>query len=64
MEEAEKEMWLELLPTMTEEQKNWLRVNIEGENAAIAQLERKYGKIMVDEEKVKFREMMIKELTA
>lgn len=64
MDESEKAMWLDLLPTMNDEHKNWLRTNIEGENAAIAQLEQKYGKIMIDEEKVKFREMMIKELTA
>jgi hypothetical protein len=64
MDESEKTMWLELLPTMTEEHKNWLRANIEGENLAISQLEQKYGKVKTDEEKVKLRQGYIRYLTA
>lgn len=64
MEELEKNYWIEMLPSMNLTQKKWLRTIIETENAKLYDLELKYGKVMMDEEKVKFREMMIKELTA
>ncbi len=64
MEELEKDYWVEMLPSMNPTQKNWLRTIIETENAKLYDLELKYGKVMMDEEKVKFRQMMIKELTA
>jgi hypothetical protein len=57
-------MFTEMLPYMTDAQKDWLRLNIETENAKLAELERKYGKVMIDEEKVKFRESCIAYLTA
>jgi hypothetical protein len=64
MDESEKTMWLELLPSMNSTQKNWLRTIIETENRKLYDLELKYGKLMVDEEKVKFRKIELVRLTA
>jgi hypothetical protein len=57
MDESEKAMWLELLPTMTDDHKFWLRTNIETEKYELGELEKKYGKIKTEEEKVRFRMM-------
>lgn len=56
MDESEKAMYLELLPTMTDEHKFWIRTNIETEKYELGELEKKYGKILMDEEKVKLRQ--------
>ena len=64
MDEGEKTMWLELLPIMTEVQKNWLKINLETEKYELGELEKKYGKILMDEEKVKLREGYISYLTS
>lgn len=64
MEDLEKEYWIELLPHMTSDQKEKLAKIIEVHDLEMQNLEKKYGKVMMDEEKVKHREIMIKKLTA
>jgi len=64
MDENEKAYWIEILPHMTKEQKDMLAGILETENEKLYDIELKYGKVMMDEEKVKFREMMINELTS
>ena len=64
MEENEKAYWIELLPHMTQEQKDRLARILEVERIEILKLESKYGKIATDEAKVNMRQKWIAYLTA
>lgn len=64
MDDLEKSYWIELLPSMTDGQKDWLRISIETHDKKMKELEAKHGKIKTEEEKIKMREGYIEYLTS